>query len=113
MKKPNPAPPKSTKHFAERAPQAPDPTPQVELRLISKAEVLRRIGVTFPTIWKWMREDKFPRSRNLGGRAAWIESEVTRWIINCPVVKLKGEDGAPPLTAGFATHPHPRQKAEA
>jgi predicted DNA-binding transcriptional regulator AlpA len=114
MKKSNTTiyPPKSSKHFAERAPQGPDKTPPDELRLISKAEVLRRIGVSYPTIWKWMRDENFPRSRNLGGKSAWIESEVTAWIRNCPVVKLKGEIGAP-AKPGFALNPHTRQKAEA
>ena len=32
-------------------------------RLISKAEVLDRIGVTYPTLWVWMRRGVFPRSR--------------------------------------------------
>jgi predicted DNA-binding transcriptional regulator AlpA len=64
-----------------------------QVRLISKPEVLDRVGVTFPTIWKWMREGKFPRSRELGGKAAWIEAEVEAWIANLPVRRLKG-DGA-------------------
>jgi predicted DNA-binding transcriptional regulator AlpA len=114
MKKRNSAayPPKSTRHFAERAPQATsDKTTPDELRLISKADVLRRIGVSYPTIWNWMRAGNFPRSRNLGGKSAWIESEVTAWIRNCPVNKLKGEGS--PAKPGFAVSPHPRQKAEA
>ena len=36
-------------------------------RLISKPEVLDRVGVTFPTLWAWMRAGVFPRSRDLGG----------------------------------------------
>jgi len=61
------------------------------LRLISKAELLERIGVTFPTIWQWMRDGKFPRSRELGGKACWIESEVEAWINALPKRRYKGD----------------------
>jgi prophage regulatory protein len=60
-----------------------------QVRLISKPEVLDRVGVTFPTIWKWMREGKFPRSRELGGKTAWIEAEVEAWIAGLPERKYK------------------------
>lgn len=62
-----------------------------QVRLISKPEVLDRVGVTYPTIWAWMREGRFPRSRELGGKAAWIESEINEWIANRPVRRLKGD----------------------
>jgi prophage regulatory protein len=65
-----------------------------QVRLISKPEVLDRVGVTFPTIWKWMREGKFPRSRELGGKVAWIESEIEAWIAALPVRRLKGDGEA-------------------
>ena len=61
------------------------------IRLISKPEVLDRVGVTYPTLWAWMRAGKFPRSRELGGKAAWIESEVEEWIAALPVRRLKGD----------------------
>jgi predicted DNA-binding transcriptional regulator AlpA len=61
------------------------------IRLISKPEVLDRVGVTYPTLWSWMREGKFPRSRQLGGKAAWVESEIEAWITALPVRRLKGD----------------------
>jgi len=71
------------------------PAAQVEsasqVRLISKPEVLDRVGVTYPTLWAWMRAGTFPRSRELGGKAAWIESEINEWITNRPVRRLKGD----------------------
>lgn len=60
-------------------------------RLLSKLEVLDRIGVTFPTIWAWMRAGTFPRSVVIGGKTAWIESEVEAWIAALPRQKLKGD----------------------
>jgi prophage regulatory protein len=68
------------------------PAAQVEaapVRLLSKPEVLDRVGVTFPTLWKMMREKKFPQARNLGGRPAWVESEIDAWIAALPVREYK------------------------
>lgn len=63
------------------------------VRLLSRQEVVDRVGVTFPTIWDWMRRGMFPRSRQLGdgGRSAWVESEIEDWIAALPVRRLKGE----------------------
>jgi prophage regulatory protein len=61
-------------------------------RLIDKSEVLARVPVTFPTLWAWMREGKFPRSREIGGRVAWVESEVEAWIAGLPQRKYKNPD---------------------
>jgi prophage regulatory protein len=58
-------------------------------RLISKPEVLDRVGVSFPTVWKWMREGDFPRSRDLGGKTCWLASEIDEWILSRPVRKYK------------------------
>jgi predicted DNA-binding transcriptional regulator AlpA len=86
------SPLKSTKQFAP-ATTAPvvesvraDQEPQ---RLIDKAELLKRVPFSFVTIWKWMREDKFPRSRNGGGKAVWVEAEIEAWINARPVNPLK------------------------
>ena len=62
-------------------------------RLLDKAEVLRRVPFTFPTLWKMMRENKFPMSRVSGGtKTVWLESEVNQWILNRPLSKLKAPD---------------------
>lgn len=58
---------------------------------IKKAEVIRRVGLSYPTIWQWMIEGKFPRSRELGGRTVWLESEIDDFILNRPVRRLKGD----------------------
>jgi len=60
-----------------------------ELRLLSKGEVLERVGVSFPSLWKWMNAGKFPRSRELGGKSAWLEHEVNAWILARPITRLK------------------------
>jgi predicted DNA-binding transcriptional regulator AlpA len=64
---------------------------QASVRFLSKYEVIDRVGVSYPTIWFWMRGGKFPRSRELGGKAAWIESEIDAWIVSRPTKRLKGD----------------------
>jgi predicted DNA-binding transcriptional regulator AlpA len=83
-----PSPPKLT--VASTPPETHN-----ELRLISKTEVMRRVNLSYPTIWKKMREKQFPRSRDIGGKNVWIESEVNEWIKNLRINTLKGEDGPP------------------
>lgn len=61
-----------------------------QVRLLSKAELIERLGgITFVTVWKWMREGRFPASRSLGGKSVWIEAEVEAWIKKLPVRKYK------------------------
>jgi prophage regulatory protein len=76
----------------ESTAQAPTVPQPVDVRLLSKAEVLERVGVTFPTVWKWQQEGKFPRSRELGGKVAWLEHEITEWILARPISRLKCDD---------------------
>ena len=60
-------------------------------RLIYKRELTRRVGLSYPTIWKQMRDGKFPRGRVVGGKTAWLESEIDNWIAGLPVRRLKGD----------------------
>ncbi len=61
-------------------------------RLLAKAEILDITGVSFPTIWAWMRAGKFPRSRIVGGKSMWFSTEVDAWLAALPVRPLKGDD---------------------
>jgi prophage regulatory protein len=67
---------------------------QGNARLISKPEILGRTGLSYPTIWAWMQEGKFPRSRDVGGKSMWLASEIEAWILNLPIRKLKGDRGS-------------------
>ena len=60
-------------------------------RLVHKPEVLEAIGCSYPTLWKMMREGRFPRGRMVAGRVAWIEEEVDAWIEAQPKQVLKGD----------------------
>ena len=61
-------------------------------RLILRNELTDIIGVSYVTVWSWMRAGTFPRGRDIGGRTAWIESEVAAWIASRPIRRLKGDE---------------------
>jgi predicted DNA-binding transcriptional regulator AlpA len=64
---------------------------QKPLRLLSRKEVIERVGRSYPWIWDQMRKGAFPRSREQGGCVAWPEPEIDDYIKNLPVKRLKGE----------------------
>jgi predicted DNA-binding transcriptional regulator AlpA len=66
--------------------------PEGSVRLIGRPEVLDKTGLSYVAIWKLMVAGKFPRSKAVGERSMWIESEVDRWIAALPTRKLKGDD---------------------
>ncbi len=57
--------------------------------LIFKRELLKRVPLSFPTIWKMMREGRFPRARIIGGKSAWLESEIDQFLTDLPVRPYK------------------------
>ena len=62
-------------------------------RFLSRLEVCAKIGVSYPTIWSWMRQGKFPRSRVLGDmKVAWLSTEIDELIARLPVRELKSAD---------------------
>ena len=71
---------------AARAPPAP-----LSTRLLSKREVLAIANVSYPTLWSWMRQGKFPRSRVVGGKSMWLSTDIEAWLATLPVRKLKGD----------------------
>lgn len=91
-------------------PQQPPASPKD--RLVCKPEVLRRVGVTYPTLWSWMRDGKFPRARELGGKTAWLESDIDRWIETRPVRVLKGDE-VPVKQAATSTSTKAMRRAQA
>lgn len=63
--------------------------------LMTKAEVLAKVKLSYPTIWNLMRAGKFPRSRShgVGGqKAVWIGSEIDEWMLTLPQRELKAPD---------------------
>jgi predicted DNA-binding transcriptional regulator AlpA len=64
------------------------------VRLLDKNEILTITNVSFPTVWLWMRQGRFPRSRIVGGKSMWLSTEVEAWLGALPVRKLKGDGEA-------------------
>ena len=59
--------------------------------LMTKNEVLNLLNVSYPTLWSWMRDGRFPRARQLVGKNVWIRAEVEAFIADLPVRRFKGE----------------------
>jgi predicted DNA-binding transcriptional regulator AlpA len=78
-------------HDAESVHAARAP-PTSEIRLLCKAEVVEKVGLSFPTLWSMMRKNRFPAARDLGGRPAWIASEIDSWITALPLREYKAGD---------------------
>jgi predicted DNA-binding transcriptional regulator AlpA len=60
-------------------------------RLLSKGDVMDKVGLSYPSIWKLMREGAFPRSVVIGGKTLWHEHEIDEYIARLPRRRLKGE----------------------
>jgi predicted DNA-binding transcriptional regulator AlpA len=68
--------------------------PRDSIRLIFRPELLELIGVSYGSIFAWMRTGKFPLSREIGPggrgtRIAWVESEVLEWLAARPQRRMK------------------------
>jgi prophage regulatory protein len=49
--------------------------------IIRKSELLFRLGLSDPTIWRMERKGTFPKRLKLGGNSVgWLLSEVEAWI---------------------------------
>ena len=43
--------------------------------------VIHRVGVSRPTIYRWMKEGTFPKQITIGANSVvWLESDVTKWM---------------------------------
>jgi predicted DNA-binding transcriptional regulator AlpA len=64
--------------------------------LLTKAEVLARVKLSYPHVWRLMRANKFPVSLVLPGTKMirWVESEIDSWIAALPRQKLKADNAA-------------------
>ncbi|EHW0695247.1 AlpA family phage regulatory protein [Vibrio vulnificus] len=54
-------------------------------QLVSINEILKAIGVSRATIYRWMDAGTFPSSIDVSeGRVAWYEHEIKEWIESRP-----------------------------
>jgi predicted DNA-binding transcriptional regulator AlpA len=70
---------------------AAPPPEDGEERLLDKPQIITITGKSFPTLWGMMRRGEFPAARIVGGKPAWLQSEINTWIRELPVKKYKGD----------------------
>jgi predicted DNA-binding transcriptional regulator AlpA len=69
---------------------APPPTPS-KPRFVFKHEVLERLGgISSVSLWRYCRDGKFPAAVSVGGKAAWLESDLDAWMKSRPPTKQCG-----------------------
>jgi prophage regulatory protein len=62
------------------------------LVFLSKAQVLKKVPVTAPTLWAWVRAGKFPRPRDISpNKTVWVAAEVEQWMQSRPVKLYKSD----------------------
>jgi predicted DNA-binding transcriptional regulator AlpA len=62
-----------------------------------RKEVAEIIDRTWPCIWQWIREGKFPKPHMHGGRPIWLKSDIDAYFASLPecIYKpLETEDAA-------------------
>jgi len=85
------ASPPAREHHDRNVHAARAPPARLGVRLLSKREVLAIANASYPTVWSWMRQGTFPRSRVVGGKSMWRSDEVEAWLGALPIRKLKGD----------------------
>jgi predicted DNA-binding transcriptional regulator AlpA len=62
--------------------------------LLDKHEVVAVVGVTYQTLWFWMRgkhSGTFPRPRIVGGKSKWLAADIADWLAGLSLRPLKGD----------------------
>ncbi|MBA1181271.1 AlpA family phage regulatory protein [Pseudomonas psychrotolerans] len=58
-------------------------------KLLTANQVIALLGIARCTLWRWVRDERFPAPLNLGPRRiAWREAEVNAWI---DALSVRGE----------------------
>ena len=61
-------------------------------RLLTRAQVLEIVPLSYTTLWEMMRRGDFPRAVKItANRVAWSERLVRAWVASRPRQKLKGD----------------------
>ena len=51
------------------------------LRLIRLPEVVERVGLSKPSLYRLMKENRFPAAKKLGKRSvAWLSTDIDKFI---------------------------------
>jgi prophage regulatory protein len=50
------------------------------IRLVRLPEVMRRTGLSRPTVYRYIVAGRFPKPAKIGAMTCWISEEITSWI---------------------------------
>ncbi len=71
------------------------------MRFLRIEEVITKVGLSRPTIWRLERSNEFPRRRQLGKNSvAWVEDEIEKWMESRVVVASESGDQTSTQQAG-------------
>lgn len=59
-------------------------SPADNRRLITKGEMLHRVGIPIAKLSAWIAEGRFPSSINFAGKECWLEHEIEEWVASQP-----------------------------
>lgn len=63
-----------------------------EIQILRLREVVKRVGLSKPSIYRFLKDGLFPKPIRLGERAVgWPASEIDEWLANRP--RTTGEVG--------------------
>ena len=61
-------------------------------------ELVQRVGLSRPTIWRLEKDGLFPKRRQLGPKAVgWLEDEVEKWMASRAVVERDHPEAQRPV----------------
>jgi len=50
-------------------------------RILRLPTLLAAIDISAATLWRWVKDESFPKPISLGGRSVgWLQSEVQAWV---------------------------------
>ena len=65
-------------------------------RYLGWREVVRHLGISRTTLWRWLRSGQFPPPVRLGpGRVAFREADLIEWAAAREEVEYGAAEGAP------------------
>ena len=67
---------------------------QVERMIYGRREVMELIGISRPTLYRWLQLGTFPEPIKIGPqKLAWRRDDVIEWLANRPEVTIRPPAG--------------------
>ncbi|WP_026610681.1 helix-turn-helix transcriptional regulator [Methylocaldum szegediense] len=49
-------------------------------KLLTQKEIMKTFKVSRTTLWKWQRQNLFPKAKKIGGRLYWSEAKIKNFM---------------------------------